>query len=147
MLEKDDADDLVVPLAAQLSRALACQREPGHDIVDDDDPIAVRVGDERTTVRRVSDAQERVGMGMVDVARGDQCVQDRFHRRRRRIRAGARQLQLLRHYGVGQLGQLGQLEEVLEANGREAGFGDRGEVRARTLDVEHVDGPAEQVGL
>ena len=86
-------------------------------------------------------------MGVVDVAGRQDRVQNRLHRRGRRVTARAGQAQLVGHLRVAELVEPGQRQQVIETDGCEAPFGDGREIAAGPLDVEDVEGPAEEVGL
>jgi hypothetical protein len=89
--------------------------------------------------------EDRVGVRVIDEARGQRGVQQRLDARRRRGRIEQREAQLVHHLLVGHVGELEQLAETREAHRRMPGRLDRREVPARALHVEDLDGLAERV--
>ncbi len=146
VVHQHHADRALGRLGRIVLRALLRQRESRHHVVDEDDGVTEAVLDMLPAVRRVRHREHRVGVGVIDIARREDGVQDRLDRRRGRL-AGARELQLLRHLRVGQVVELRQRDQTIEPDRREAGRGHADEVGSRSLDVERVDRVTEQVGL
>src|SRR4030095_1261760 len=86
-------------------------------------------------------------MRVIDVAIGQDCMQNRFDRWRGRRRSRHVRDELVHHLRVAQCLQPGELEEVLHPHWREPRFFDEFEVPTAALDVEYLFVLANEIAL
>ena len=122
------------------------QREARHHVGNHAHPSVIEIGADGFAIRLVDEAQDGVGVGVVDKFVRQEGVQQGFDRRVRR--RGLEQVFALNahHVLVGEFGAGAQLAQTVEAHGRQSRGLDHGHVRARAFDAEHRDLLAEQVG-
>ncbi len=84
------------------------QVEPGHDVGDDDQLVAVDLADDVAAVGRVGQGHHRVGVGVEHEAVGEGGVQDRLDRGRGSRDVDRRGLELVGHAPVAEAFELGQ---------------------------------------
>ena len=147
VVHQHDPRSLRAEPAGKLLREQPREEEAGHHVREDGDLVPVDLLDALPARRRVHDAQEGVGVRVIDERERDGRMQDRldgWHRRRGIDRGRS---ELSRHLEVGQGLELGEPKELAQLHRGEALLLDRGQVPARALDVEQVYGLAEQVRL
>ena len=143
VLEQDD------PLAAGMGvehfGRLFGERETGHDIGHDRQPVAEDLADRGFRLGQVGEREEGGGMGVVDKGVGQEGVQQGFHRRVRG--AGIDEVGALHvdHVLVGQGIEPAHFQKRIEPHpGQARGF-ERVEIPTAALDVKHRLHDAKQV--
>jgi hypothetical protein len=117
---------------------LAGEDEARHHVGDHEHAPAVELLDALLAARRVGEGDDRVGMGVVHEAQGDQRMQDRLDGRIGGRGIEERGALLAHHVSVGERVALRHAQQGGEPHRREAARLDRGEIPAASLDVEDV---------
>jgi hypothetical protein len=138
VVHEDHAHRARVRLRAELLRAHTREIEAGHDVGNDHHVVAVNRAHVLLAIRGVGDREGRVRMRMVDVLVGQDRVQDRFDRGRRRPCASHLRRKLVHHLRVRERLELRELLEVRKPHRGEAGLLDRFEVPAAAFHVQDV---------
>ena len=147
VVHQHHADGVGAGLARILARAQARQVEPGHDVGNDHDGVAVESRGCALAVGRIGDGHDRIGVGVVDELVGQAGVQDGLDRRRRRRGLEHVGGELVDHLRVRQRVELRQPLQIVQLHRRESGRLDGLQVPAAALDVQDVFVLAEQVLL
>ena len=113
--------------------------EAWHDVRHEAEPAAEHLNAQRGRVRLVDQAEHRGGVGVIDVFRRHECVQQHLDRRRGRLRIDQIGARHSRHLVVGKLFARAQGAQRLDPHGGEAGGLDRTHVGAGALDAQHRD--------
>ena len=100
--------------------------------------VAERLFREPSALRRRRQGDHRVGMGVIDVIRGDERVEQRLDRRSRLVGPDRRPQEVLDHRGVVHRVARAQRQKLVEAEPGEAGDVDRRQISAGPLDPEHA---------
>ena len=112
--------------------------EAGHHI-GNDDAVGEHFGDQGLAVRLVGQRDDGVGMGMVDMPRWDQRVQDGLDRWVRRGRVHQQAALLADHLDVGERIEAGERGELFQPHRGQAGRLDGPHVPAAALDAKDFD--------
>jgi hypothetical protein len=145
--QEHHAHRVAARLPRKFARAVGGEVEPGHDVRNDHDAIAVDVADALLAFGRVRDRKHRVRVRVVDVLVRQDGVQDGLDRRRGRPGAQHVRVELVDHLRIGQLGKARELAHIAERDRRETRRLDGLQVPAAALHVEHVLFLAEEVFL
>ena len=147
MRQQHHSNAIASRLFRKFAGAVRGEVEAGHDVRDDDDPLAVDVANALLALRRIGHREHGVGMRVIDVRMRQDGVKDGFDGGRGRAGAQHVGVELVHHLRIWQAAQPRQPAHMPEGDRREAGRLDRLEVPAATLDVEHVLVLAEEVPL
>ncbi len=123
-----------------------CQRETGLDIVENDDIAAECIPDDRISVPLVGESQDRVGMGVIDVFRGKERVQQRLDGGSCSPGGKPVRVQLIHHGSVRQRRKGSQPSQVFEIERHMPVRFDACQIMPRCLDEKHRDRLTENVG-
>ena len=145
VVHEHHADRVLGRLFGEFARADRSQVESRHDIGNDHHAVGVDFANALFAVGSVGHRQHSVRMRVVDVARGQDAVQDGFDRRRGRACACHVRGELVDHLRIGKRGQGGKPADVAEPHRRETGRLDGLEIPAAAFHVEDLFFLAEQV--
>jgi hypothetical protein len=132
-------DELEIPFGAGRLTDLLGEREAGPDVRDPGGRIAEALAHEPLAVRGSCQHVDAVGVGVVDVRRRYEGVQQRLDRGawHRRVELAAREIG--NHRLVAHLGALHQRQHLVHTQAGEVLRSHRREVAARALDPHHRD--------
>jgi hypothetical protein len=145
VIEQHHADGAFIGFSGKALRAQPGEVEARHDVGDDDAVRAVDLARPCFPIRVVGQGDDRVGMCMVYVLVGNDCVQDRFDRRGGGTGIGHVSPQFIDHLQVTERRQFCQPAQVIEPYRGEARRFNRLQVPAAALHVEQIFLVAEQV--
>ena len=138
VVKQDEPDGVATQLTRNQPSTEVAERVTRLYIWNDDHQIAVSSTNVLLPGRRVGERQDGLGVGVVDVAVGEDRVEKRFDRGRRRVWIQRSQAERSRHVAVGQLRELGDCDQLLEPQRGEAVDFDRAEVVAAAFDAEDL---------
>ena len=114
-----------------------CQDEAGHDI-GDDEVVGEKFRNERFTLFGVGDGHHSIGMGMVHELKGDQRMQNGFHRRVRCFRVCHGGFLSRDHVGIAQGFELYHFQQGGESDRCKPFCFDGNQVPAASLDIKDI---------